>query len=242
MLRAQPIRIGTAGWSIASDYVAQFPLGGSHLERYARRLAGVEINSSFYKPHRRSTYERWAISTPNDFQFSVKLPRAISHEQALVSCEEPLSRFLDAVSGLGKKLGVVLVQLPPRFEFDDAVFERFFDEFRRRSDVSVAIEPRHASWFADKVAERLTRRRIARVASDPARAASGGLPGGWAGLCYYRWHGAPRVYYSSYDSTELASMAARLLEEKQRQTWFVFDNTASGAALSNALELSSLIE
>jgi uncharacterized protein YecE (DUF72 family) len=244
MVEAPRVRVGTAGWSVVSDLADQFPPSGSHLERYARRMVCTEINSSFYKPHRRSTYDRWASSTPGDFLFSVKLPKAISHDHALISCAEPLSRFFDAVVGLGEKLGVVLIQLPPKLAFDDSAFERFIDDFRECSDVAVALEPRHATWFSPDVEDKLKARRIARVAADPAKAPGAGVPGGWNGLVYYRWHGAPRVYYSSYDVTELKAVASDLQTYRKaaRQSWFIFDNTASGAALGNALTLSSLLD
>src|SRR3954465_6896167 len=106
-------RVGTAGWSIPTAAADRFPAEGSSLERYAAVFDAVEINSSFHRPHRRATYERWAQSVPADFRFSVKLPRTITHDAALAGCEALLNRFADEVSGLGDKLGALLVQLPP---------------------------------------------------------------------------------------------------------------------------------
>src|ERR1700754_3264244 len=122
------VRIGTAGWSVPSRYAAMVPTDGSHLERYARCLNAVEINSSFYRPHQRKTYERWAQSTPAGFNFSVKIPKAITHEQRLRDCGAWLDRFSSEVSGLGGKLGVLLVQLPPKLAFDRQLTDRFFRE------------------------------------------------------------------------------------------------------------------
>src|SRR5882672_7704627 len=95
-----PLRVGTAGWSVPSRYAAVVPPGGSHLERYARRLNVAEINSSFYRPHQRKTYERWAQSTPIDFRFSVKVPKAVTHERRLIDCGALLDRFVAEVTGL----------------------------------------------------------------------------------------------------------------------------------------------
>src|SRR5665213_494195 len=110
--------IGTAGWSIPTKYAAAFPNTGSHLDRYGTRLKAVEINSSFYRPHQRTTYERWAASVPADFRFSVKLPRSITPNQRLTDCDDLLARFVEESAGLGAKLGVILVQLPPSLAYD----------------------------------------------------------------------------------------------------------------------------
>jgi uncharacterized protein YecE (DUF72 family) len=236
-----PLRIGTAGWSVPSRYVAQIPAGGSHLERYARRLNAVEINSSFYRPHRRKTYQRWAGSVPAGFRFAVKVPKAITHEQQLGDCSALLDRFVAEVAGLGDKLGVLLVQLPPKLAFEKRVADRFFRDLRRRSDAPVACEPRHADWFTPEINGWLAERRIARVAADPAPVSGAGEPGGWNGLAYYRWHGSPRIYYSDYDDAALAALGTRLDVQHRRgvPAWGILDNTASGAAFGNALALTA---
>jgi uncharacterized protein YecE (DUF72 family) len=235
-----PLRIGTAGWSVPSRYAAEVPPGGSHLERYAQRLNAVEINSSFYRPHQRKTYERWAGSVPVDFRFAVKVPKAMTHEQRLADCGALLDRFVAEVAGLGDRLGVLLVQLPPKLAFEKRVANRFFRDLRQRIDVAVACEPRHASWFTPEIDNWLAERRVARVAADPAPVTGAGEPGGWSGLVYYRWHGSPRIYYSDYDEVALAALAKRLDAQRRHgaPTWCILDNTASGAALGNALALT----
>ena len=144
------MRIGTAGWNIPRNYAGLFPPQGSHLQRYASRFDAVEINSSFHRPHRRQTYERWAASVPADFQFSVKLPKTITHEHRLKGCEANLSRFQGEVEGLGHKLGVLLVQLPPSLMFGDES-ETFLLQLRDRFQCAIACEPRNPSWFAASV-------------------------------------------------------------------------------------------
>jgi uncharacterized protein YecE (DUF72 family) len=233
-----PLRIGTAGWSVPSLYLDQMPPGGSHLERYARRLNAVEINSSFYRPHRHTTYQRWAQCVPDGFRFAVKVPKAITHEACLADCGALLDRFAAEVTGLGENLGVLLVQLPPKSALSKRVADRFFRDLRARIDTDVVLEPRHPSWFAPGVDDWLVKRRIARVAADPARIAGADEPGGWNQIAYYRWHGSPRIYYSDYSAAALAALSRRL-EDRAREssTWCIFDNTASGAALGNALTL-----
>jgi len=73
-------RVGTAGWSIPRASAERAPGDGTHLQRYARVLACSEINSSFHRSHRAAVYAKWAASTPSGFRFSVKLPRAITHD------------------------------------------------------------------------------------------------------------------------------------------------------------------
>jgi uncharacterized protein YecE (DUF72 family) len=230
------ICVGCAGWSIPKAYAARFPEGGSHLERYARRFPAVEINSSFYRPHRPETYARWAATVPDDFRFAVKMPREITHVRRLAHAEEPLDRFLAAVRALGAKLGPLLVQLPPRLAFDAGSVGAFFEALRARFDGAVACEPRHASWFADAVERFLARVQVARVAADPAPTPRGAVPGGWDGLVYYRLHGSPRMYYSNYPDTYLDALARTLAAAaRSAPTWCIFDNTALGAATANAL-------
>jgi uncharacterized protein YecE (DUF72 family) len=228
-----PIRIGTAGWSIPKPQAAAFPGEGTHLQRYARRFSAVEINSSFYRPHRPATYARWAAGVPADFRFAVKLPREITHRRKLISTTDPLERFLAETQALGGTLGPLLVQLPPTLRFDESVAEAFFESVRDRFDGDVVCEPRHATWFADDANALLVQSRIARVAADPAVVPRAAEPGGWPGLIYRRLHGSPRIYYSDYPAAFLDRVAGLMRPED----WCIFDNTALGEATGDALEL-----
>lgn len=142
--------VGAAGWSIPSRYKDNLPGTGSHLERYAQRLNAVEINSSFHRHHREQTYARWAASVPVKFRFAVKTPRALTHEQGLIAEPEVLDRFVEEISGLGSKLAVLLVQLPPKFKFDRKAATRFFRQIYKRIDVRIACEPRHRAGTRNK--------------------------------------------------------------------------------------------
>jgi uncharacterized protein YecE (DUF72 family) len=231
--------VGTAGWSLPRDEQPHFPAEGTHLQRYAAVLPAVEINSSFYRPHRASTYARWAASVPAAFRFAVKIPRAITHERKLADAGPALDAFLPGPAALGAALGCLLVQLPPSLALDAPVAERFLRDFRARYDGPAAVEPRHRTWFTADADAMLRDARIARVAADPPRAAEDGAPGGFGGLVYYRLHGAPRIYYSNYDDAYLDALAERLRAHagSGRDVWCVFDNTALGAAWANARAL-----
>lgn len=233
------LRIGTAGWSIPAAVADRFPASGTHLERYARGLNAVEVNTSFYRPHRRQTWERWAASAPPGFRFAVKVPRLLTHDQRLVDPHTGLDRFASEVAGLGERLGVLLVQLPPSLGFDPVVASAFLEALRDRLAAPVAFEPRHRAWFTDAVDGWLRERGIARVAADPPPYPGADRPGGWRGLTYYRLHGSPRIYYSAYSPAVLADMARTLrIERAAAPTWCVFDNTAAFAALPDALTVA----
>jgi len=236
-----PRYIGTAGWNVPKQYAAEFPHPGSYLVRYAERLNAVEINSSFYRPHRRATYARWAASVPDAFRFAVKVPKGITHERRLADCEDLVARFVTEAGGLGDKLAVLLVQLPPSLTYHEATARHFFALLRGSCDAAIVCEPRHASWFTGPVDEALTDLRIARVAADPEPAPGAGTPGGWDGLAYYRLHGSPRIYYSDYGSEALAGLDRRMKERAVLgPVWCIFDNTAAFAARGNALNLQDL--
>jgi uncharacterized protein YecE (DUF72 family) len=237
------VAVGTAGWSIPSALTPAFATDGSHLERYSRVMSCVEINSSFYRPHRFATYQRWATAVPSGFRFAVKLPKAISHTHRLVDVGALTEAFAGETAGLGDKREVVLVQLPPSLAFDDAVASHFFTCLRNCLDSAIACEPRHPSWFTTEADARLSEQHIARVAADPAVATGAGSPGGWSGFTYRRLHGSPRVYHSAYGADYIDKLAATLVSEQavmQRQ-WCIFDNTASGAATADGIMLNALI-
>jgi uncharacterized protein YecE (DUF72 family) len=218
-----------------------FPAEGAGLERYAARFDAVEINSTFYRSHRASTYARWVAATPERFRFAVKLPRAITHEARLVDAGARVAAFRSEIRPLGEKLGPLLVQLPPGLAFDAAIAEPFFADLRRLWPEAVVCEPRHGSWFESDADALLSAFRIARVAADPARHPAAGAPGGWKGLAYWRLHGSPRMYSSPYDEGALRALALDLQVAAAREAWCVFDNTASGAAMANALSLQAMI-
>ena len=167
--------IGTAAWSVPRDVANQFPGDGQHLERYARRFACVEINSSFYRSHQVETYARWAAMTPPHFRFAVKLPRAITHDAALRGTRKPLRAFLDETAGLGDRRGVLLAQLPPSLAWDARVARTFFALLRDSWDGPVACEPRHASWFEPAADRALARLRAARGPLQAFLAETAGL-------------------------------------------------------------------
>ena len=236
------ILVGCAGWSLSSVVAPQFPGEGSHLERYARVLPAVEINSSFYRPHRPATYARWRDSVPASFRFSLKLPREITHVRRLHDVRREIDDFFDAASNLGDRFGCLLVQMPPSLAFDAGSASPLFSQLRERLGAAIACEPRHQSWFGPEAAELLSRFEVARVLADP-QVAVDPAPARYGDVVYVRLHGSPVIYHSDYPADYLEENAARLMEHHRqgRQVWCIFDNTASGAAVPNALATSRLV-
>jgi uncharacterized protein YecE (DUF72 family) len=238
-MSAASIFVGCAGWNVPRADQSSFSEVGSHLQRYASRFNAVEINSSFYRPHRPITYARWAASVPLPFRFAVKLPKAITHEQRLIDPREPLKAFFSGATQLGDRLGCVLVQLPPSLQFEHETAREFFAELRNQTLVPVACEPRHASWFTPQAVRLLTEFGVAGVAADPPPASLAAQPYGCEQIAYFRLHGSPRMYYSDYPAAYLDELARRITcaSEMGRQVWCIFDNTALGSATPNALAL-----
>lgn len=235
------VRVGTAGWTIPKVHSHALAEQGSHLERYSRTFSCTEINSTFYRPSRESTWLRWAASVPEDFRFAVKAPKTITHEAALkltAECSGRLDEFLEQVRLLGAKLGPLLFQLPPKQTFDATSAANFFEHLRSRHQGTLVIEPRHASWFSPEADSLLRDLRVVRAAADPARAPEASEPGGFKSLTYYRLHGSPRQYYSEYGQAYVEKLAATVQEKfTDAEVWVIFDNTASGAALGDALAM-----
>ena len=231
------ILIGTAGWQ-APKTRAEFPMDGSHLPRYSAVFWAVEINTSFYRLHRPQTYARWRGDTPPGFRFALKIPRMFTHAGRLRTLEG-IDEFLAGVLELGEKLGPLLVQLPPSLKLEPESAGAFFQGLRARFSGLVVCEPRHASWFTSTGEALLAVHRIARAAADPAVVPAAGEPGGWRGLAYFRLHGTPQMYVSPYGPARVARLAERLHAERAggTETWAIFDNTAEGHALDDALEL-----
>ena len=233
-----PIYIGCAGWALSSKVSSRFPTGSSHLERYAQVFPSVEINSSFYRPHQPKTYARWAESVPDAFRFSVKVPRSITHQLKLRDADAPTRVFMGQVAALEDKLGCLLLQLPPSLALNKLEAQRFFSVLRDVCKVPVVCEPRHASWFSPEAADMMRDAGIACVRAHPLPIV-GVEPAGDPNRLYIRLHGAPDIYYSAYDHAFIIAVATRIAEARQRgqKVWCIFDNTARGEAIPNALSL-----
>jgi uncharacterized protein YecE (DUF72 family) len=170
------------------------------------------------------------------------MPRTITHECALRHAAAELSEFFSGIEVLQPKLGAVLIQLPPSLEFSAAPVRAFFKSLPRLRSVRLVCEPRHSSWFAGPADALLEQLDVSRAATDPDPFAGGSRPGGSRSFNYFRWHGSPRMYYSSYSDAQLEALAASVKALRRIDTWCIFDNTAAYAAWENATALLSAVK
>jgi len=162
------IRIGTSGWSY-DDWIGNFypeqTKKVDFLASYARRFSTVEIDSSFYGIPRVSTVEKWYDSVPDDFKFSAKFPKQITHESNLKDIDEVLKKFLDAMSVLKEKLGPLLLQFPYSFKPEMASdLNRFFKILPR--EFEYVIEVRNKKWFDESFYDSLRENGIGLAVLD----------------------------------------------------------------------------
>ena len=236
--------IGTAVWSVPLISKEKFETEGTHLERYAKALTGVEINSSFYREHKHETYIKWANSVPAHFRFSVKLSRFFTHETCLKETGS-LTDVLEGISGLGEKWGVLLVQLPPSLSFVKGDVEKFLKSLRQIYSGVVVWEPRHLSWTKDPALDVLADFKVSKVRADPEPCLVPALKRRKVEeVLYYRLHGTPEIYKSRYSIEVIAKISDRMNEftKSGSPAWCIFDNTTFGFATENALELKAFCD
>ncbi|HEU5287143.1 MAG TPA: DUF72 domain-containing protein [Candidatus Limnocylindria bacterium] len=204
------VRIGTSGWVYPHWRGAFYPKGlptTRWMEFYTARFDTVELNASFYRQPTREQFVRWRRAVPEGFQFAVKLNRYISHVKRLTVDAATVARSYDPVAGLGPALGAILVQLPPRFQFDPDRLDGFCRAVARRRRRH-AIEPRDPSWLTDPALDALRSRHVALCIIDarrwPTRIAITG------DFVYLRFHGPEALYASRYDDAALLEWAGRI--------------------------------
>lgn len=239
------IYIGTAGWALPPQVRSRFVGEGSNLEKYSRFLNAVEINSSFYRDHKPETYRKWAEMVPSDFRFAVKLNKYFTHERRLAETGDKLKDTLEGVMQLEGKFGTLLVQLPGSLEFTRQVADHFFRELRHVYDGEVVLEPRNKSWVSREAADLLTGYSINKVLADPEPCRMPKeLRPQVEFVSYFRLHGTPNMYRSSYSPEVLDRIAQQISKTyaSGSTVWCMFDNTTLGCATENALDLSFMLE
>ena len=237
--------IGTSGWHYGHwrgrFYPQELPTR-EWLPYYAGRFPTVELNASFYRQPRPSTWDLWRRTAPQGFRFAVKANRFLTHIKRLAECDEPLGRFLEGARRLGDRLGPILYQMPPSFhrtEENAGRLESFLPSLP--PELMYAFEFRHKSWFGEETTEQLRRHGAAFCSYDmvgfqcPLAAT--------APFAYVRFHGSEARYASNYTDEMLEGWAARLRElaAGAEEVYVYFNNDAWGFAVANATKLAELL-
>lgn len=158
------VLIGTSGFSFPEWRGIFYPEDLSpkkYLQYYAEHFPTTEINLTFHRFLRPNVSDAWCAETPDDFSFTLKLSRWITHIKRLKEVEGSMERFLEGAAGLKEKLGPILVQLPPNFKKDLAVLDEFLEKFSKKAQL--ACEFRHHSWTSDDVFDVLKKHETALV-------------------------------------------------------------------------------
>jgi len=239
------IYIGTSGWVYPHWKGFFYPKDlreKDWLSFYAKTFKTVEINSSFYHSMGKKVYEEWSKKVPDDFVFAVKANRFITHVKRLNDCQEPLTRFFEESLGLEKKRGVILFQLPPRWQANKERFDLFLHQLRTLdSEIRIAFEFRDKSWLEDSILAILKKYNAALCIQDspywPSRQEI------TADFIYLRFHGGKMLYTSNYSNKELKQWSEKI------RSWFgqglnifaYFNNDAMGYAVQNAKTLKEMV-
>lgn len=237
-------RIGTSGWSYDHWEQHLYPPGTpprDRLAHYVRAFDTVELNASFYRWPRDASFANWRRRLPEGFAMSVKAPRGLTHGKLLYSPEVWTQRISAGWHELLDKRAILLVQLPPTMERDDARLGWFLE--RLPWWVRVAVEMRHPSWVHDDVFALLERHGAAYTVMSGAH-----LPcvlRVTAPVVYVRLHGPHRehLYAGSYPDADLAWWAERIREWEStgHEVYAYFNNDGGGHAVHDARRLRALV-
>jgi uncharacterized protein YecE (DUF72 family) len=237
-----PVLVGTSGWQYRHWRGAFYPEDVPQrrwLEYYAGRFRTVESNASFYRLPARETFSQWRARTPDGFVMAAKVSRYLSHVRRLRDPAEPVRRMLDAARGLGGKLGPLLIQLPPTLEAEPALLDDCLAQFP--ADVRVAVEPRHPSWWTDRVRDVLGGHNAALCWAD-----RGGSPvtplwrtADWG---YLRFHEGTADPWPRYDDSALAAWAGRIAGTwpASALVYAYFNNDQNAAAVRDSAAFALL--
>jgi len=233
--------VGTSGWNYPHWKRVFYPSDLSSrdwLPFYAQKFPVVEVNYSFYRLPKPSTYKRWSDQTPRNFIFSLKASRFITHVKRLRGAEEALVLFLENAKSLEEKKGPIFFQLPPSFRADPQRLENFLKLFPKEG--RFAFEFRHRSWFEEEIFALLRKHNVALIAADTPRYPYAEVQ--TADFFYLRLHGHEVLYASKYSLSQLKRYARKIKDWKRKGDVFVFfDNDFGGLAVRNARELGELI-
>ncbi len=241
-MQKQIYYIGTSGWSYYSFKGYLYPEDSKPrqwLSIYSEVFNTVEINATFYRLPTEKTFKKWYEETPQDFIFSIKASKVITHIKRLKDVKEELQTFLKAISPLKEKGRVLLFQLPPSFKFNSEVLEEFFKLLP--SDYYNVIEIRNISFHCQEFVDLLKKYNVCLCFSDCAGRYPSWYEVQTTDFLYIRMHGSKKLYVSNYEEEELQELAKKIKSYKVKEAFVYFDNTSKGYAVPNALRLKELL-
>jgi uncharacterized protein YecE (DUF72 family) len=235
--------IGCSGYFYREWKAVFYPEGliqKKWFEYYSSRFDTLELNTTFYRFPQLKFLENWYNTSPAAFTFSVKVPRLITHYKQFSDCNSLLDDFYTTVNnGLKEKLGPVLFQLPPSFSFTEERLEKIINSCR--TGFLNTVEFRHESWWKETVYARLRDEKIIYCGISHPKLPDQAVIN--HAIAYYRFHGVPKLYYSAYDVAFLQKIAGHFRSRKElREVFIYFNNTATMAAIENAVWLKQYIE
>ncbi|MFN3568314.1 MAG: DUF72 domain-containing protein [Caldimicrobium sp.] len=228
--------IGTSGWSYPSFREIFYPLDlkpKDWLAFYSKYFNTVEINATFYRTPKPTTFQKWYESTPPYFVFSVKAPKLITHIKKLKDIKEPLETFLKSLKPLAEKARVLLFQLPPSLSFDKELLESFLRLMPK--EYKNVIEIRHKSFHNEEFINLLEKYGVSLCFSDCGKRYPSWFEYNTADFLYIRLHGSKQLYVSNYEEEELDNLIKVIHKFTVSEVYVYFDNTALGYAVKNAL-------
>jgi uncharacterized protein YecE (DUF72 family) len=237
------LHIGTSGWQYAHwrrvFYPEKLPQR-SWLPYFAERFQTVEVNNTFYNLPERSVFASWRRATPTDFVLALKMSRFLTHLKRLQDPEEPVRRFLERARGLGRKLGPVLIQLPPRFGQNLDLLDATLRLLPR--SLRVSVEFRDESWFTDETRSLLERHSAALCLADtPRRRQPSWRTADWG---FVRFHEGRGAHAPGYERDVVRRWVARIAEmwPRSEDVFVYFNNDTAGYAIRDAVAFAEMAE
>ncbi len=241
-MRDSDILIGTSGWSYDHWQSRFYPRELAHKDRlkyYIKHFSTVEINSSFYHLPDKKTLQDWYETVPDNFIFAAKASRYITHMKKLKDPKNSLTAFFDHISVLDDKLGPILFQLPPHWNFNVERLSEFLDMLS--NDYRYVFEFRDQSWHNQEVYDLLTKHNVAFCIYElegflsPKKITTD--------FVYVRLHGPNGAYQGNYDVPTLSGWAGAFFTwlSQDRKVYCYFDNDEAGYAAQNALKLNEIL-
>ncbi|PLW82435.1 DUF72 domain-containing protein [Kineobactrum sediminis] len=242
-MKAAPVHVGTSGWHYEHWQGPFYPKDlatGDWLEYYASQFSSLEINNAFYRLPAKKTLQQWHATVPENFIFTAKASRYITHMKKLKDPEESIAKFFDHIVALEEKLGAILFQLPPRWKFNADRLKEFLNALSR--DFRYAFEFRDHSWINEESCDLLSQHNAAFCLYDlegfvtPAEIT--------ADFVYIRLHGPGAAYQGDYNQQSLSEWAEKIRtwSEQGKAVYCYFDNDEAGYAAKNAKSLRQMLE